>query len=377
MTPHSPHADATSEAAFARAERMQAALSQRGIYGPPPRSTKAIPHGLGPARAELIHFAAWQAETEAALAHARASRPQLLATFDLPSAAEADIADLVKDEASGVRRWVRGIVSGLSPAEAEGFDPRKLDLRAYERHELEQRLASDRHRADVARAALDELEAETEILEAAVAKLAERKGEFVRAAVLEETEPYARRYVEALHDAAAALKVLLAAAGRSASAKEMKAPVFETPFFREMIAAGGGAVDGLTFGFGPVELAKAEMPWRALSEALVADPLAKAGPILSAPPAPDPFEPSNGVRSMIYAHSLRGVPMQTMNVCPAADVIARGEMDPLPEWFDEFGEHAQFRVHWFFGEAEVDAALADFLVARGHAVAEPYQAEAA
>lgn len=360
-----------------RAERMQNLLTARGFEGHPPRDPKTPRHSLPEARADLADFAAWQAATAASLAAARAARPKLLGMFGVPAATEAAIADLVEADAVGVREWLRGLVSGLSPADVEAFDPAKLDLRSFERAQLETKLANDRHRAEVARTSLDELETETEILEAAVARLAERKPVFVKAAAVAETDAVARRYYEAAHEMAAAFRVLLAAVGGTASAREITVPVFDTPFFRETIAAGGGSREGFKFGFGPVELRKAGAPWRALADALDADPLVKAEPILSAPIEPAPFAASNGARVTVYDHGARLKPVSVVNVCPARDVLDRGEMDPLPEWYDEFGEPANFGVRFVFGEAEVDAALGDYLVTRGFASDEPPAAMAA
>ena len=155
-----------SRADFAERERQrkrEAAEDQiLNFYrGPIPGDVVADVRGLRGARLEFARFKAWLSRTAGELAELESTRSKLNDIIEAPTKTAGGIAALVKRTAS--------LLIGNSSA----------DIDADERLNLDRRLAAERHRAEAARQALPEVEAQIAAKQMQAELLQSRESEFL------------------------------------------------------------------------------------------------------------------------------------------------------------------------------------------------------
>jgi hypothetical protein len=142
-------------------------------------------------------------------------------------------------------------------------------LRAFERHQLEQKLKDDQHAAEVARTALGDIERRIAVKSIGLEFLESRVDSFVKAALAEagHTSDLAERYLEKideLHDLMALLAGLSWATGGGGYCK-MEFPKFKFPALAD---------ENLVIAFDEKALKSAAEPWRKLGQELLNNPTA-------------------------------------------------------------------------------------------------------
>lgn len=143
--------------------------------------------GLTPARSELVRFAEWQKRQAVELQALEDQRGAFLKQMGVPVVTEQQLRKLEEQDRSGFMQWRRR----GSPAKE------KPELQAYQREQLQAKLASDQWAGQVASEELDRVEAEIETATKIVDVLGKRHATYLNAALAEAAAPIAVK-IEAL-----------------------------------------------------------------------------------------------------------------------------------------------------------------------------------
>ena len=241
-------------------ELAQEIAIERGYYDGPIPADFVAPFGLPPKRAELARFVEWHRRTVAEIeqleeAHHRAVEAlggETVTKKKIDALIDADVAEVLKFALGGVT-----------------ITPKKL--RAFERHQLEQKLKDDKHAAEVASTTLQEIDREIGIKTVGLKFLENRTDGFVKAALREvgHQSDLVDRY-RATIDRLRALVTVMAGltwyAGGGDGYRELQ---FQKWGFPEL------ADENLTIGFDENSLNAAAAPWRQLACKLLSNPTAQ------------------------------------------------------------------------------------------------------
>ena len=146
--------------------------------------------GCGRARGMLISFRELIDRTDAELQGMRATRSAFLVDVGAPGDTEAQINDLVESDTDNFLSWLRSAGKIGS-----------TEVRSFERARLETKLPADRHKREVALAALGRLEVEIDLVASRAHYLREQLPGYIADALLEAVGPrLAREYVERIKD---------------------------------------------------------------------------------------------------------------------------------------------------------------------------------
>jgi hypothetical protein len=231
---------------------------ERGYYDGSIPSDISAPPGLSPKRAELASFLEWRRRTRAEIDHLEEAHHRAVEALGGERTTKAKIDALLEADVAEVLKFALG---------GEAITPKKL--RAFERHQLEQKLKDDKHAAEVASTTLQQIDREIGIKTAGLGFLENRTDSFVKAALAEVgyQSDLAERYLEKideLHD----LMVLMAGLSRATGGGgycNIKFPKFEFPALAD---------EDFVIAFDEKALEAAAEPWRKLGQQLVNNPTA-------------------------------------------------------------------------------------------------------
>jgi hypothetical protein len=140
----------------------------------PPDGLKVDTRGLLPQHSRLVRFEAWQLDLKTKLEKLQAGRQAYLESLGVPARTEARITEIVEADKTGLLEAMRSGGAFAAPK-----------LRNVERAQLEAKLSSDPHEAELAVSALADAEREIEVLQKQIEVLAGRRQQFVHDALLE------------------------------------------------------------------------------------------------------------------------------------------------------------------------------------------------
>src|SRR4029077_1694683 len=234
-------------------EVPQALAMKRGYLDGTIPADITAPPGLSPKRAELARFLEWRRRTADEIEHLEEAHHRAVealggertTTKKIDALLEADVAEVLKFALGG-----------------EAITPKKL--RAFERHQLEQKLKDDKHAAEVASTTLQEIDREIGIKTTGLGFLENRTDSFVKAALAEvgHQSDLAERYLEKideLHD----LMVLMVGLSRATGGggySNIEFPNFKFPALSD---------EDLVIAFDDKALESAAEPWRNLGQQLI------------------------------------------------------------------------------------------------------------
>ena len=232
---------------------------ERGYYdGSIPSDISATPV-LSPKRAELARFLEWHRRTVAENEHLEEAHHRAVEALGGERTTKAKIDALLEADVAEVLKFALG---------GEAITPKKL--RAFERHQLEQKLKDDKHAAEVASTTLQQIDREIGIETMGLGFLENRTDSFVKAALSEvgHQSDLAERYlqkVDELHD----LMVIMAGLSRATGGGgycNIEFPKFKFPAL---------ANQDLVIAFDEKALESAAEAWRKLGQQLVNNPTAE------------------------------------------------------------------------------------------------------
>ncbi len=246
--------------------------------------------GLPSKRALLARFAAWQIQTVDQMAALEDARTAYLEQMGVPVVTEETLRALVERDTLAHLAWIKAGASKIS----------KADARSFEREQLETKLTGDRHQAEVARAAMDALEAEIDAARAMVSGLERRHRGYVLDALIEHADGLAAGYQRQAEATRAALLPLMGLGtivrdrggyrGSYASDEvKVELPTFGLDAFRDGVATGmamirpAGYVRPPSIVVTTAQTKAAAEPWTKLLAAWTADPMAEADGVLAVP----------------------------------------------------------------------------------------------
>lgn len=228
--------------------------------------------GLPPQRARLVRYVAWCDRCRQELQELEAARAAYLTAMGVPVVTEERLRTLIESDTSNYLAWIKSRAPALT----------KTQARSFEREQLEQKLAGDRHAAEVARGAIAQLEAEIDQKREQLPNLEERHRAFVLDAVLEQADQlgavYRRQADEMRETIISLLGLGVVARGRNGyrhhlapSDVEVLLPEFGLPSLPK--------IPGKRFGIRIAEHAAkaAASPWQDLVRRWTDDPRADAG----------------------------------------------------------------------------------------------------
>jgi hypothetical protein len=183
-----------------REDLIQRIAIERGYYDGSIPSDISAPQGLSPKRVELARFLEWRRRTVAEIEHLEKAHHRAIEALGGERTTKKKIDALLEADVAEVLKFALG---------GEAITPKKL--RAFERHQLEQKLKDDKHAAEVASTTLQQIDREIGIKTTGLTFLENRTDSFVKAALSEvgHQSDLAERYLEKideLHD----LTVLMA-----------------------------------------------------------------------------------------------------------------------------------------------------------------------
>jgi hypothetical protein len=155
-------------------ELAQETAIERGYHDGPIPTDIPAPPGLSPKRAELARFLEWHRRTVAELENLEEAHHRAIEALGGERTTKKKIDALLEAYVAEVLKFALG---------GEVITARKL--RAFERHQLEQKLKSDRHAAQVASVTLREIEREIAVKTIGLKFLELRSDRFVRSAMVE------------------------------------------------------------------------------------------------------------------------------------------------------------------------------------------------
>jgi hypothetical protein len=248
------------------AELAQEAAMDSGYFDGQIPAEITAPAGLSPKRAELVRFIEWQRRTAAELEHLERAVEALggerVAKKKIDALIEADVGEVLKFALGG-----------------EAITATKL--RAFERHQLEQKLKADKHAAQVASQTLQRIEHQIAVKTLGLRFLDNRFERYVRSAVVEAAREsdLGERYLQKIGELREVMLQLLGLGSIVGSADGFH---FDRPSYAELAIEfpkfGLPALVGKerTITVSEEELEKAASPWRALASELAKNPKAEA-----------------------------------------------------------------------------------------------------
>jgi hypothetical protein len=241
-------------------ELAQEIAIERGYYDGPIPADFVAPFGLPPKRAELARFVEWHRRTVAEIeqleeAHHRAVEAlggETVTKKKIDALIDADVAEVLKFALGGVT-----------------ITPKKL--RAFERHQLEQKLKDDKHAAEVASTTLQEIDREIGIKTVGLKFLENRTDGFVKAALREvgHQSDLVDRYRETIDRLRALVTVMAGLTWYAGGGDGYRELQFQKWGFPEL------ADENLAIGFDENSLNAAAAPWRQLACKLLSNPTAQ------------------------------------------------------------------------------------------------------
>ena len=225
---------------------------ERGYYDGSIPSDISAPPVLSPKRAELARFLEWRRRTLSEIEHLEEAHHRAVEALGGERTTKAKIDALLEADVAEVLKFALG---------GEAITPKKL--RAFERHQLEQKLKDDKHAAEVASTTLQQIDREIGIKTTGLGFLDNRTDGFVKAALTEmgHQSDLAERYlqkIDELHE----LMVLMAGLSRATGAGgycNIEFPKFKFPAL---------ANQDLVIAFDEKALEPAAEPWRKLGQQL-------------------------------------------------------------------------------------------------------------
>jgi hypothetical protein len=241
-------------------ELAQEIAIERGYYDGPIPADFVAPFGLPPKRAELARFVEWHRRTVAEIEHLEEAHHRAVEALGGETVTKKKIDALIDADVAEVLKFALGGVT---------ITPKKL--RAFERHQLEQKLKDDKHAAEVASTTLQEIDREIGIKTVGLKFLKNRTDGFVKAALREvgHQSDLVDRYRETIDRLRALVTVMAGLTWYAGGGDGYRELQFQKWGFPEL------ADENLAIGFDENSLNAAAAPWRQLACKLLNNPTAQ------------------------------------------------------------------------------------------------------
>jgi hypothetical protein len=226
------------------------------------------PTGLSPKRAELVRFMEWRRRTAAELEHLDEAHHRAVEALGGERSTKKKIDALIEADIGEVLKFALG---------GEAITATKL--RAFERHQLEQKLKDDKHAAQVASETLGQIEHQIAVKTLALRFLDNRFDRYVRSAVVESAREsdLGERYLQKIGELREVLLELLGLDSIVGAHDGFGRPSY-AELAIEFLHFSLPALVGkdLTISASEQQLEKAASPWQALATQLAKNPKAEA-----------------------------------------------------------------------------------------------------
>ena len=241
-------------------EFAQEIAIERGYNDGPIPADFVAPFGLPPKRAELARFVEWHRRTVAEIEHLEEAHHRAVEALGGETVTKKKIDALIDADVAEVLKFALGGVT---------IAPKKL--RAFERHQLEQKLKDDKHAAEVASTTLQEIDREIGIKTVGLKFLKNRTDGFVKAALREvgHQSDLVDRYREAIDRLRSLVTVMAGLTWYAGGGDGYRELQFQKWGFPEL------ADQNLAIGFDENSLNAAAAPWRQLACKLLNNPTAQ------------------------------------------------------------------------------------------------------